>query len=380
MNHIALVVPTIDRIGGAERQVLLLARGLRIRGWQVTLIALSGSGGNASSELTSIGIHFLSLGMRKGLADPRGWIRFHNWMQRARPDVLHTHLPHATWLARWSRLTAPCRAVIDTIHSPATGTPARKLGYRLSNRLSDRITAVSPAAAASWLSQHVVHPERLSVLPNGVDTNYWKPDPAVRIEMRERLGIKDEFVWLSVGRLEPVKDHHTLLRAIPDLSPNTKLVIAGAGRLENDLRKLSFDLGLNGQVRFLGFERGIRRWMQAADAFVLTSLYEGLPMALLEASSCGLPAVVSDIPGANEIIGSEAASLKFAVGDTASLMIAMTELMQMSPSAMVAMVDCTRNLIQQQFSLERILDSWEALYCKVLQTNPTPRRWAACDR
>ena len=379
MNHIALVIPTIDRIGGAERQVLLLARGLRTRGWQVTLIALSGSGGNASSQLTPIGIHFLSLGLRKGLADPRGWVRFHNWVQRARPDVLHAHLPHATWLARWSRLTAPCRAVIDTIHSPATGTSARKLGYRLSNWLSNRTTAVSPAAAAPWLSQHLVHPERLSILPNGVDTNYWKPDPAVRIEMRESLGLREEFVWLSVGRLEPVKDHRTLLRAIPDLSPNTKLVVAGAGLLENDLRKLSFDLGLYGQVSFLGFERDIRRWMQAADAFVLTSLYEGLPMALHEASSSGLPAVVSDIPGISEIIGSEAAGLKFALNDTASLVIAMRKVMQMSPSARVAMVDCARNRIQQQFSLERILDSWETLYTEVLQNNPTPRRWAACD-
>jgi len=80
LNHVALLIPGLDRIGGAERQLMLLAKGLRGRGWRVSVVALSGTGGDAAAELAGAGIAFLSLEMRKGLADPRGWLRFHRWL------------------------------------------------------------------------------------------------------------------------------------------------------------------------------------------------------------------------------------------------------------------------------------------------------------
>ena len=70
MSHVALIIPGLDRIGGAERQVILLAKGLRRRGWKVSVVALSGAGGDAAAELIAAGVAFLTLRMRKGLADP----------------------------------------------------------------------------------------------------------------------------------------------------------------------------------------------------------------------------------------------------------------------------------------------------------------------
>src|SRR5215831_267716 len=107
--QIAYVIPTIDLIGGAERQLLLLATGMAQRDWQVTVIALSGTGGDSLEELSARGVPFLSLEMRKGLLDPRGWIRIHRWLASHKPDLVHTHLPHAALLARWSRIGAPLR-------------------------------------------------------------------------------------------------------------------------------------------------------------------------------------------------------------------------------------------------------------------------------
>src|SRR5271165_5027633 len=102
MSHIALVIPGLDRIAGAERQTILLAHGLHRRAWRVSVVALSGSGSSTAAEFSAAGISFLSLHMRKGLADPRGWIRFHHWLRRERPEVVHAHLPHAAWFCRWS--------------------------------------------------------------------------------------------------------------------------------------------------------------------------------------------------------------------------------------------------------------------------------------
>ena len=72
MSHAAMMIPGLDRVGGAEQQAISLAKGLRRRGWRVSMVALSGSGGSAAAELEDAGIQFLSLEMRKGLADPRG--------------------------------------------------------------------------------------------------------------------------------------------------------------------------------------------------------------------------------------------------------------------------------------------------------------------
>ena len=301
-SHAAVSIPGLDRIGGAERQAMLLAKGLRRRGWQVSVVALSGSGGAAAAELRDCGVTFTSLEMRKGLADPRGWIRFHRWLRRERPDVLHAHLPHAAWLCRWSRVAAPVPVVIDTLHSSSTGKSGRHIGYTCSRWLPDHVTAVSHATAASHLAAGMVREEQLSILGNGIDVAAWEPNAQARSAMRQLLGFRDEFLWIAAGRLESVKDYPTLLRAFARAPQTARLLVLGAGPLEAELAALAAQLGLERRVRFLGFEPNVERWMQAADGFVLSSRYEGLPMVLLEAGACGVPAVATDVPGTREVL------------------------------------------------------------------------------
>jgi glycosyltransferase involved in cell wall biosynthesis len=376
MKRIAIVIPTLDRIGGAEQQAILLAEGLSQRGWRVTVIALSGTGGTAEIRLRDADIQFIPLGMRKGLADPRGWIRLNRWLLQVKPDVVHAHLPHAAWIARWSRLGAPVRVLADTIHSTATGTSGRKLGYNASNWLVDRVTAVSHAAAEAWSVERMVSAEKLVVVANGVDTSVWKPDAAARASLRAELKLNEDFLWLAAGRLEPVKDYQTLLHAMAQLPANTQLVIAGRGPLEAELKQRSQSLGIEDRVRFLGFEPDLRRWMQAADGFVLSSRWEGLPMGVLEAAACGLPAVATNIPGTREaIVDGETGLLTTATGSSTALEGAMKRLMQMTPEDRAAMGERARKHILERYSIEAVLDRWEALYAEMLATNPKPKRW-----
>jgi glycosyltransferase involved in cell wall biosynthesis len=180
MNYVAMVIPGIDRLGGAEIQLLQLSRGLHNRQWRITVVALTGTGGEAGSQLVASGIEFLTLKMRKGLADPAGWIALNRWLIRNKPDVVHTHLPHASWIVRWSRLFAPVRVVLDTVHTSNAGALGRRLGYRYSNWLADAVTAVSENAAEAYRCAQLVSADRLIVIPNGVDTCYWKPLPGSR--------------------------------------------------------------------------------------------------------------------------------------------------------------------------------------------------------
>ena len=376
MSHIALLIPTLDRIGGAERQVVLLAKGLAKRGWRVSVVALSGTGGLAAVELTAAGVNFLSLEMRKGLADPRGWIRFNRWVSSEQPVVVHAHLPHAAWFVRWSRLAAPVRVVIDTIHTSAIGTSGRKFGYRRSNWLPDQVTAVSGAVADAYLSARMVSQNGLTVLPNGVDVEKWKPDPVLRRALRRELGLKDEFLWFAAGRLEPVKDYPALLRAMAKITVPARLVIAGGGPLEAQLRHLSSELGLSDKVHFLGFEPDVRRWMRGADGFVLSSRWEGLPMGLLEAAACALPAVVTNVAGSWEIVVHGYTGLLAAPENVTALAAAMNHLMQTPQRERNAMGERAQQLVNERYGLEQVLGRWEALYRALLGQNPGPLRWA----
>ncbi len=375
MSHVAFLVPTLDRLAGAERQVLLLAEGFRKRDWRVSVVTLSGNGNVAREGLEARGVSFLSLGMRHGLADPRGWIRLHRWLRGNTPDVVHAHLPHAAWIARWSRLLAPMPVLIDTIHTSDTGGIGRHLGYRLSGWLSDRCSAVSEGVAAAYQSAHMVRGARLVLIPNGVDVDCWRPDPARRADLRQRMGFGEEFVWFTAGRLDPVKDYPTLLRAMIEVPEPARLVIAGAGPEESPLRRLAVELGLESRVRFLGFEPDVLPWVQAADAVVLASRWEGLPMILLEAGACALPAVATNVPGSREVVDDGATGFLTPAGDAVALGTVMKRMMCLDADARSALGQNARQNIVAHYSLARVLDSWEATYRNLLHGHERPARW-----
>jgi glycosyltransferase involved in cell wall biosynthesis len=374
MSHAAIAIPGIDRIGGAERQAMLLAKGLRRRGWRVSMVALSGTGGDAAAELRNAGVGFISLEMRKGLADPRGWLRFHRWLRREQPDVVHAHLPHAAWLARWSRLAAPVPVVIDTLHSSCTGRMGRQLGYRCSRWLPDRVTAVSHATAEAHLFAGMVEADHLSVLGNGIEVDAWRPDAQVRAAMRRELGLAGEFLWIAVGRLEPVKDYPAMLQALAGQPGTARLLVLGAGPLETELVQLAARLGIERRVRFQGFEPNVKRWIQAADGSVLSSRYEGLPMVMLEAGACGLPAVATDVPGTREVLADGENGWLAPAGDPQALAAAMARLMRAPIEERRAMGERARQRVAYRFRLDNVLDRWERLYEELLHGKRAARR------
>jgi len=353
---------------------MLLASGFAGRKWRVSVVALSGNGGPAAEELRRSGAEFQNLEMRRGLADPRGWMRFRAWLRREAPDVVHAHLPHAAWLARWSRLpahwsrpTPRMPVLIDSIHTSATGGCGRRTGYRCSKRIPDRVAAVSEGVAEAWRSAHLVLQPRLVVIPNGVDVERWRPDPARRDELRRLLGFRDQFLWFAAGRLDPVKDYPALLWAMMEVPRAAHLVIAGAGQDEAALRRLALQFGIESRLRFLGFQPDVLPWMQAADAFVLSSRWEGLPMSLLEAGACALPAVATDVPGTREIVVHGETGFLTTAGDSLALRSAMNRMMRLDRDARSSMGEQARNRVLEHYSLNRVLDLWESLYRELLE-------------
>lgn len=374
--RIVQLIPGVDTIGGAERQVLALSAGLARRGMRVTVIALSGSGGTAARELADAGVEFVTLRMRKGLADPRGWLQIRRWLHSNSPDIVHAHLPHAVWMARLIRLLAPVRAVVDTIHTAATGPASRSLLYRTTSRLSDCVTAVSRGVADAYNAAGVISNRDLTILSNGIDTDVWHPDALAGSQLRAAQRIGDNFLWLAVGRLDPVKGYPTLLQAFAQLPQSAQLVIAGVGPLQAKLRRLSQTLAIEQRVRFLGNEPNVMPWMQAADGFVLASRWEGLPMTLLEAGACGLPCVATSVAGSEEIVVDGESGFLARPDDAGSLRRAMLRLMETAPANRLAFGMNARQRIVDSFALESVLGRWLDLYSALLHCRPLPTRWS----
>jgi len=206
-----------------------------------------------------------------------------------------------------------------------------------------------------------------------------RPDAAVKTALRNEFNPEGNFLWFAAGRLDPVKDYPTLLMAMFEVPESARLVIAGSGPLENDLLRLSTLLGLERRVRLIGFDRDVLRWMQTADGFVLSSRWEGLPMSLLEAAACAMPALATDVPGTREVIIDGETGWLAPAGDAAGLGKVMTQVMQMPPEMLSAMGERARRNVMDRFSMNAVLDQWEEQYAELLKRNPKPRRWGRAD-
>jgi glycosyltransferase involved in cell wall biosynthesis len=357
--RIAMIVPTIDRLGGAERQVLLLAKGLAARGWPVTLIALSGSAFEEATGLRTAGVSYLSLGMRKAWIDPRGWRRYLAWHRVKRPAIIHAHLPHAVWFARWVRLLAPVPVTIDTIHTSRTGSWLNRLGSRISRPLSSHTTCVSGAVWYAACAAGMISKANTTVLPNGVELPLLIKQPPTT----------SRFHWVAVGRLAAVKDYPTMLQAFALLPVSARLAIAGSGPEDAALRQIANDPKIMKRIDFAGFQTDIQPLLAEADGFVLSSLWEGLPISVLEAQAASLPVVATSGAGTAEAMMDGTTGFLVKPGDAMGLAAAMARVMAMSYEERVQMGAHGRQFVEANFSIDTILDRWEMLYLDLLARN-----------
>jgi glycosyltransferase involved in cell wall biosynthesis len=232
---------------------------------------------------------------------------------RTRPiELLHTNNTGCEESAVAARLAGIPR-VVGTFHVDATydlegtrsGLRYRVLEY-LSNHCLHKAIAVSEATKANWMGRTRLSANRIVTIHNGIDPERFQRRTG-RIEARQLLGLPgdDRLILGGVGRLDEAKGFTYLLDGFAELVrdyPNTMLAIAGDGPLRGPLEKQASRLGIADRVRFLGFCRDVQRVYDALDVFVLSSLCEALPYALLEAMATRLPVVGTTVAGVPEVI------------------------------------------------------------------------------
>jgi glycosyltransferase involved in cell wall biosynthesis len=364
-----LFLSTSMGMGGADQQLLSGARELRARGHDVLIVSLTPLG-PMGLEARGLGIRTESLEMARGVPDPRGLLRLVRLVRAWRPDVVHSHMVHANLMARALRLLAPIPVLVSTIHNIYEGGPLLMAAYRLSNRLVDHMTIISEAAADRFVRDRIVPRELLRVIPNGVDADEFRKVAAdARATVRGTLGVQGEFVWLAVGRFETAKDYPNMLHAfarLHDQHPRTVLLLVGRGSLQGDTETLTRSLGLVDAVRFLGVRRDVSELMSAADGYVMSSAWEGMPMVLLEAAAAGLPIVTTAVGGNREVVADEESGFLVPPRDADALARGMARLTGLSAPELRAMGERGRERVRIRYGLARVADRWEALYGEML--------------
>jgi len=354
--------------GGAETQLVRLATRLKSRGWEVRIVSLMPPKAYVD-ELEASGIPVFSLDIRRKLPDPRPILRLARLIRRWRPHIVHSHMVHANLLVRIVRPLTPVPVLICSARNIDEGGRLREFLYRITDPLCDLTTQVSQAGLERYVRVGAVPRHKIRYVPNGVDTERFKPNSQVRAAKRKELLLDGRFCWLAVGRFHPQKDYGCMLRAFAEVvkkRPESLLLIAGDGPLRPEMERLASALGITEEVRFLGVRQDVPELMNAADAYVMSSAWEGMPNVLLEAASSGLPIVATDVGGNREIVVDGVTGFLVPPRDPSSLAQAMLRLMELPERARVRMGEDARRYVEENFGLDYVVDLWEDLYKELL--------------
>ncbi|MEV0535445.1 glycosyltransferase [Kitasatospora sp. NPDC050463] len=323
--------------GGAEQLLLNCARHVDGSRYEVEVAYVLPWKDALAPALTEAGVRVHCLGGAPGTpgrADPRWPLRLRRLLAERRYGLVHTHMPVPATAARllsYGLGGAGSPRLVHTEHNVWDRyRPATRWANALTYRRNDAVVAVSHAVArtipaarrrpGAWV--HVVH--------HGPDLAGAPQGPAARAAARAELGLpQDAFVVGTVGNLTPKKDQATLLAAHARLRrhhPRARLVLIGAGPLESRLRAHADELGASGSVLFAGSRPDVPALLPGLDVFALSSRQEGLPVALMEAMTSGLPAVVTRVGGMPEVLDDGDQGLLVEPGDPAALATALGRL------------------------------------------------------
>ena len=359
-------------IGGAERQVLALAARMADRGHDVAILVLR----PRTEKEWPTTLRVVSLNMSKTpFSVWRSFMAGRRFLADFRPEIIHGHGFHANLVARLLKLVFSGPVVLSTIHNVYEGGWYRMLAYRLTDGLSHNTTAVSHAAADRFIRCGAVPAHKCVVVPNSFDPAEFEPQPGQSALVRAQLcglnsPVSHPFVWLAAGRIATAKDYPNLLRAfamVRATRPDARLWIAGEGghELTQALRALSSELGLTDSLSWLGLRRDLPALLDAADAFVQSSAWEGMPLAIGEAMCMEKPVVATNVGGVSELLGED--GMLVPPRYPQMLAEAMLGLMEKSAWVRQALGRAARQRIERNFNWEGRIVAWQALYVNALQ-------------
>ena len=292
------VMPAMDA-GGMETFVMNVYRTIDREQVQFDFLYHYDKACFFDDEITALGGRIYKLTVRQDNNLPR-YLRELRTLFAEHPEwrILHGH--YSGFGMFYNPVARRAGIPVRVGHSHNTAYERNLVGF-LDRAMSTRFSAglTDRFACSRKAGEMLFGASPFTVLPNGVDTGaFARHDPEARARLREHLGVaEDEILLGHVGRFSAQKNHAGLLRIFAALlpkQPNARLLLLGGGALEGEIKELAKALGVADKVIFAGVRTNVQAFYAAMDAFLLPSLFEGLPVVLVEAQTAGLPCFVSD--------------------------------------------------------------------------------------
>jgi glycosyltransferase involved in cell wall biosynthesis len=361
------------KVGGAETMLCKLVT--RLGNADITHEVISlGEVGPLGERMLQAGISVHALGMRPCHPDPRPIMRLARWLRESRPDVILTWLYHADVVGGLANKLAgdfPLawnvrRSFMDRATLKLPTFLLGKLCCRLSHSLPNRILCCSQAGMAEHLRLGY-DATKMEIIPNGFDTQYFRPDIKARSAIRAELGLLEDALLIGMlGRFHPMKDHRTLIQAAALLHktrPDLHFVCAGA-EMSWDNRELSHWIregDLCSHFHLLGPRTDIPTLTASLDIATLSSRSgEGFPNVIGEAMACAVPCVVTDVGDSRYIVGET--GIVVPTRSPTELQSGWERMLALSPLDRCEMGAQARRRIQSEFSLDTIVSRYEQFF------------------
>jgi len=351
--------------GGAQFALLRLLKGLYRERFAPSVACLYNGEGAVAQKIRALGISVTDLGMTaKWRWEAFG--RLYNLLRHERPTILHTWMFHANVVGRVIGRLAKVPIIVSSRRNVYIGKRWRELLNRWTAPLDDRVIAVCELARQAEIERARVAPDHVVTIYNGVDVNQFSAMSAqAAARIRRGFGIPLDAPLLgAVGRLHPQKDFATLLAAVAQVQehiPTVQLLLVGDGELRGDLEAQTRLLGLSEIVTFAGHRADIPEILATLDLFVLPSLWEGMPNAVLEAMAAGLPVVATAVGGTPEVVVDGVTGLLVTPRDPDALANAINRLLS-NDDLRRKTGRAGRDRVGQHFSVHEVVRQVETLY------------------
>jgi len=354
-KRIVLAIRSLD-IGGAERQFIELVKGLNNQLFDLYVVTMYG--GEMEDLIKAQPITYINL-QKKGRFDIKFYFRYKALLQEINPDVIYSFLGEMNLFSYW---TQPNRAKLIWGFR-ASNKDFSKYGkisqmifalQKLYSKKVDKIIANS-SASIEFHKSRGFYMDRAVVVPNGIDTNRFKPNKEWREEIRSSYAIDNEEIVLGiVARLDPVKGYPILAKALRMLFEkyeNLRFLAVGYGD-EQIAKEVDEILGrYQSSFIWVGKRKDVEKFYNAFDLYVSSSITEGFSNSIAEAMSCGVPVVATDVGDSKVIVGKCGSVVPpndpKVLADAIERMLA-TDLQRLG--------ECARNHIVQNFSIPKMVE------------------------
>ncbi|MEI8602898.1 glycosyltransferase [Shewanella sp. PP-Sp27a-2] len=359
MKRILFVITGLGH-GGAETQLLTMSAKLQSLGYDCLVVSMVNMDG-ILPRFRELNIDVMCLEMPRGKLDFKAILKFRGIVNDFKPTIVHSHMIHANIFCRIALIFSRI-PLINTAHNVFEGNWVLEFIFRYTNFACDYVTQVSDEGYQRYISKKLISKRNSKVVKNAINSPKVTEVKNIRHLLNEKYGVRDEFLFLSVGRLSPQKNYQMLFEAILDIA-GAHFLIVGGGPLESILKNQVIALGLEKKVHFLGLRDDIYSLMVSSDCFLMCSTYEGLPIAILEAISMKLPIVSTQVGAVKSIVSSENGYL-VSPKEPSELRKAIVNVMNLDKRELKGMSDASYKR-SHDYSIDIVIDEWVHIYANL---------------